>query len=102
MKLVRLSDEAEEEAALAAEWYEDQRAGLGEDFLRAVRLALDELAYAPEACAAVAGLPDDTPARSIRVRGFPYRVIFTELAEILWIVSVAHDRRRPGYWSNRL
>jgi hypothetical protein len=40
--------------------------------------------------------------RQIRVEGFPYSVIFRESNENIQILGIAHHRRRPLYWSNRI
>jgi len=33
---------------------------------------------------------------------FPYSLIFFVEGETLHVVAVAHDKRKPGYWRNRL
>lgn len=41
--------------------------------------------------------------RWVRVRGFPYRLIFEELDEHrVLIVAVAHTSRDPRYWQDRI
>jgi hypothetical protein len=35
------------------------------------------------------------------MRRFPLAFIYRVDAEALWIVAVAHRRRRPGYWRQR-
>ena len=47
MRRVRILDEAAEEAAEAAAWYELQRPGLGAEFERALDTALDLLDSPP-------------------------------------------------------
>lgn len=41
MRTVRILEEAAEEAAEAAAWYETERPGLGTDFFKAVEAAID-------------------------------------------------------------
>ena len=36
------------------------------------------------------------------VTRFPYHVIYLETATDIRILAVAHDRRKPGYWRERL
>ena len=72
---VRLDPRAAVEVEEAAEWYEHQRAGLGRD------LVLD--------------------VRRVRVRRFPYQVVYVTLDDDIVVIAVAHDRRRPGYWASR-
>jgi hypothetical protein len=40
--------------------------------------------------------------RKCFVRRFSYTIFYLELAEQIWIAAVAHQRRRPGYWRNRM
>jgi hypothetical protein len=37
-----------------------------------------------------------------RLHRFPYRVVSLETGSDVLVVAVAHDRRRPGYWTRRL
>ena len=39
--------------------------------------------------------------RRFPLRRFPYSAIYQVTSEELWIVAVAHNRQRPGYWANR-
>jgi toxin ParE1/3/4 len=39
--------------------------------------------------------------RQYLVDGFPYRLIYRERVDDLYIVAVAHASRRPGYWKRR-
>ena len=32
---------------------------------------------------------------------FPYTIYYVALDDSLWIAAMAHQRRRPGYWSRR-
>jgi len=40
--------------------------------------------------------------RSKGVHDFPYRVVFFVQGDKLIIVAVAHTKRRPGYWRDRV
>jgi hypothetical protein len=39
--------------------------------------------------------------RKIVVEGFPYWVVYRELPAELYIIAIAHFRRKPGYWRYR-
>lgn len=39
--------------------------------------------------------------RRYLLRRFPYSIIYQVTADELRVVAVAHQRRRPAYWSNR-
>ncbi|MCB9465731.1 MAG: type II toxin-antitoxin system RelE/ParE family toxin [Candidatus Eisenbacteria bacterium] len=95
-------DAAEEELAEAEARYELQRPGLGAVFLSAVSAAIDRLLAFPLSGGAVPGILEDLGARAVHVSKFPYSVIVVQEGSVLWIVAFAHQRRRPGYWRDRL
>jgi hypothetical protein len=39
--------------------------------------------------------------RFFRVRRFPFVVYYAELIDAIWVVAIAHGRRRPNYWRKR-
>ena len=48
-----------------------------------------------------AGRPVGRLNRRFPVRPFPYHLIYLSGAEDIYVVAFAHERRKPGYWSNR-
>jgi toxin ParE1/3/4 len=99
---VRFEDEAEAEFRAAARWYEERQPGLGTEFLEAVDAALDRIARFPSAGASVPRLPADLPVRRAPVKRFPYHVVYLHLKSTIRVLAVAHDRRRPVYWKDRI
>lgn len=88
---------AEEDVRQAYIWYEEQRAGLGEDFLLCVEAAL----------AAIQGNPHGFPAvhkeaRRILLRRFPYAVFYVVNNQAVFVLAVFHCRRNPSNWMNRV
>lgn len=82
----------------ARDVYEDEREGLGDEFVAAVEEAIDLLRRHPEAAPQIA-----PQVRRCVVRRFPYSVIYTFLQkDHLSILAVAHQSRRPFYWIGRL
>ena len=80
----------------AAVFYEARTSGLGEDFLNDVEQVIARLRVHPKAGVEVAdGL------RGALLRRFPFSLIYSLEPGELLIVSVAHHRRRPGYWRRR-
>jgi len=88
---------AEEEMTEAARFYELHADGLGADFLDDVQLAVDRLRRNPQLGRAI---------RSRFRRGllsrFPFSLIYVVEPQGLVIVAVAHQRRRPNYWQDRV
>jgi toxin ParE1/3/4 len=72
--------EAELEGAEAAIWYDDQREGLGDDFLKELRRALDEIGRAPQASALLESYLGRYEIRRYQLKRFPYLVIYSSEA----------------------
>lgn len=101
MKPPYFAPSVEEEIEAAGDYYEDQRQGLGSEFLDALEDALQRLVEQPQAHGFV---PDTEPEEEIRqvvVRRFPYRIVFRERLEDLLVLACMHARREPGYWRSR-
>jgi plasmid stabilization system protein ParE len=98
----RTEPEASAELEEAAVWYNNQRPGLGAQFLEAVDAALDRIGRWPHAAPRVPGVPADVPARKAPVTKFPYHVAYLETPDTIRILAFAHDSREPGYWHSRV
>jgi plasmid stabilization system protein ParE len=99
VKGLRLVPEAEEELAEAAAWYETRRPGLGVELVMIVERALEEISDAPLAWAL---WRDDRPYRRKVLGRFPYVIFFRIDPDAIVVLAIAHAKRRPGYWSERL
>ena len=99
MKPFRFSAPASEELAEAIRWYEDRRAGLGSELYDAVAAAVELIRTHPEIGAPRGGL---FPSRQLRVARFPYKVVYRVREHDIYVIAVAHLRRRPGYWEHRI
>ena len=100
----QLLAEAEAEAEQAADWYNAQKGGIGDDFLDELTAALHRIANNPQAFP-VLGSSASKEVRQYRhcvLRRFPYCVVYEILSDEIQVVAVAHAKRRPGYWSNRV
>ena len=98
---VRYVPEARTELTEAAIFYEDRRPGLGERFLAVIR-GTEKLVGAFPHSGTIIGVAGERHAvRRIRVHGFPYSLIYLQRVRTVWILAVAHRRRRPGYWRER-
>ena len=94
---VRIHPAALEEAEAVIEWYRRRST-------RAAEMFVDELDRAIER---IGHHPGQSPEYAFRTRRmvlqrFPYLVVFREVAVGVEIVAVAHGRRRPGYWRDRV
>lgn len=87
---------ADDEMSEAAVFYESRCIGLGSDFLDDVQQGVDRLRVYPET-----GIEVGDGLRSILLHRFPFNLIYSLESDGILIVSVAHHRRRPGYWRSR-
>ena len=99
---VRLSPEAAAELRDAARWYEDRHAGLGSAFLAAVDSVVVRLSVWPGTGSPIDGLGADLDVRRAPLGRFPYHLAYLVVVDAVHVVAVAHDRRRPRYWSGRI
>jgi len=99
---VRFEDDAEAEFRAAARWYEGRRERLGLEFLDAVDATIAQIGRLPNAGTLVKRLPPDLLVRRAPVKRFPYHVVYLETESTIRVLAIAHDRRKPDYWKDRL
>jgi hypothetical protein len=97
---VRFHSAARAEAEAAARWYDEREPGLGGDFVTEVERVVDEIVRSPETWPRC---PEDPRARRLVLSRFPFSVVYviTPQHDVV-IAAVAHTKRRPGYWTERL
>lgn len=85
----------------ASEFYENESNGLGEAFLDQVQEALDRLRRHPRAGQEV--LAD---IRRFLISRFPYSLVYRieedRRHDRIFLLAVAHQKRRPRYWARRV
>jgi len=88
--------EALDEARDAYTWYEENEAGLGEDFYRALSVAISYITRNPDAPRKVF-----RTYRRILLRRFPYAVFYRNDDMAIYIYSVFHCSQDPMKWKKR-
>ena len=88
--------EAEAEMRDAAAYYEERAPGLGSEFLDDVERGIHRVQQFPYSWATYEG-----EYRRHLLRRLPYGLIYRVGSEKIFIVAVAHLRRKPGYWKSR-
>ena len=88
---------AKQELVEAYEWHESEREGLGKEFSREVHDALEELAEHPLRFPVFY-----RKARRRVIKRFPYVIIYEVKPDHIFIVSIMHTSRSPGYWRGRV
>jgi toxin ParE1/3/4 len=93
--------DAEEELSVACAWYEERCPGLGREFFTQVEEAFRLIQEFPGIGKPAPEVPKASGVRKIAVKAFPYWVVYQELPSLLYVVAIAHSRRKPGYWRHR-
>lgn len=102
MKPVRVEPEAKQELAAAAQRYEQRREGLGLELMGEVDSVFAAVARSPSRFPPYPDVAPELGVPRAAARRFPYSIAFIELAKVVRVLAVAHERRRPGYWVGRL
>ncbi len=89
--------EVDEELEVAARWYEERQPGLGEDFLKEFERALRRIVADPKQWRKIQG-----QIRKLKLRRFPYAIVYSPGSDALYIKAVMHLHRRPFYWRKRI
>lgn len=88
---------ARQELHAASAWYGARSEEARSRFRKAISYAIDRIATDPRIHPLLVA-----PYRCIRVRRFPYLLIFESCDDDrVLVVAVAHTSRRPGYWQRR-
>jgi len=96
VKLVVMRPAAEADLAEARNWYNQQRPGLGEQFLDAATAAARFISEHPEAYQVL-----HRDVRRAPLRQFPYGLLFRIYPNVIVVVAVFHARRDPNVWRQR-
>ena len=81
----------------AADYYESEVTGPGHAFIREFQRITSLVAEQPQI-----GQRIHAELRSIVLGRFPYSIIYAVEPERIPVVAAAHQRRRPGYWRERI
>lgn len=96
MKLVILPQALEELKRAAAFYIEQANVELGESFAVEFERSISALLEHP-----LIGNAWREGTRRFPLRRFPYSIVYQIKPDLLRIVAVAHQSRRPVYWADR-
>lgn len=88
--------EAQTELLEVRKWYNNQRDGLGQQFVAAIEELFDRIRVNPEMHA-----PSQKDVRRGKVGKFPYVVYYRKLESHTEVLAVLHGRRNPRVWQRR-
>lgn len=88
--------QALDELIEAAQFYESRCDGLGARFIESIEKGLEFIQGNPLLFRA-----DKLGRRKYIIKKFPYLLIYKVTEECIFILAVAHGKRKPGYWKSR-
>lgn len=88
---------AREEFLAEVAYYNAAQAGLGIKFSNAVEKAVMLASKFPDV-----GSASGSGTRRVIVKSFPFSVIYKSFSDRLIVFAIAHQSRRPRYWSARV
>jgi len=94
--IVKFQPDAETDVADAAAWYENQRKGLGAEFLDKILSTCDVLGENPELFPVV-----HRNTRRAVIKKFPFGIYYRTENDFVSIIAVMHGSRDPNNWKDR-
>jgi plasmid stabilization system protein ParE len=93
---VRFHPSAAAEVERAQAWYEERSALAAAGFLQELTRAVRRIRIAPERYPTA-----EHGTRRIVLEQFPLAAFYVVRRNEVFVVAVAHHKRRPGYWASR-
>jgi plasmid stabilization system protein ParE len=88
---------AEADLATAFVWYSQRSSSAADELWQEIRRTIEAIARNPAQFARF-----DENARGGLVRRFPFRIVYRYDSSRILILAVAHVKRRPGFWHDRV
>ena len=96
MLQLKFHPDVSDEIASSYKWYQDQAEGLGDDFLNELESAYQAILEYPQTWP-----PFQKGFRRYLLSKFPFSVIYKQDKDLIFVVAVMHNSRKPGYWLKR-
>ena len=96
-KKVEFHEDAVLEYEAALEWYLERSLLVASKFADALTRAIDMIVEAPHRWPA-----GSRGTRRFLLQRFPFAIVYRELPAAIQVLAIAHARRKPGYWKQRL
>ena len=74
-------------------WYEEQRPGLGDEFLKELEIAYQKIANNPEHYSFI---DDRKILRDFLIHRFPYLIVYRIDVDVIEIIAVHHSKKHPA------
>ena len=97
MKSLRFFEEAAEESEQERQWYRERSVAAEASFQRELDHAVESILESP-----IRWPKHIAGTRRYVLSTFPFSFIYFVEGETVFVVALAHQSRRPGYWRERL
>ncbi len=97
MKRIEFHPEAGRELADAQAWYRERSEVAAQAFALEIDQAIQSIAEAPERWPEMA-----RGERRFILSRFPYSILYRFRSHEVFVIAVAHQKRRPRYWRDRM
>ena len=94
---IEVHPDAAAEAGTAVQWYRERNEAAANAFLAELDRAMKMIAERPQMWPEYVG-----GTRRFLLRHFPFSVVYRRRSENIQVIAIAHGRRKPGYWKNRI
>jgi plasmid stabilization system protein ParE len=96
MRHLRFHREADQELIEAREWYDQRSEVAGQAFALEVDLAIRTVLESP-----LRWPVGRRGERRFVLDRFPYTILYRVRTDHIFVLAIAHQSRRPGYWRHR-
>jgi len=80
-------------------WYNEQKYGLGDEFMEELETFYSKIEFNPDQYTKI---DTEIGLRACLLKCFPFKIIYKEYSESVFVVAVAHTSRLPNFWINRI
>jgi len=94
--ILEIHEDADRELNDAADYYDSESPGLGALFLDQVDVGYQRILENPHVAPEI-----DSEIRRLVLAKFPFNLIYEIDGDVILILAVAHQRRRPHFWRER-
>ncbi len=97
MSAIIFHPDARDELFSAIAYYNEQSPGLGTEFLEEIRKSVNKIQNTPARWKVV-----KKKVRQYILQRFPFSIYYVSIPKQVYIVAIAHHKRRPYYWKSRV
>ena len=97
MSAIIFHPDARDELFSAITYYNEQSPGLGTEFLEEIKKSVNKIQENPTRWKLL-----KKQVRQYIVQRFPFSIFYISTPEQVYIVAIAHNKRKPYYWKSRV